>query len=357
MCCSAWPAAFSRTITGTWEVLVDGKVNHVLWYQNRVGGGNGGNSPVFNVIVNVAMKQPDWREACAGPMQVNNISVRTVVKEVERRTGKPFPHPVPAELIEGSGNCLIIPLVGKWESIRLLNTLKTEHVLDDISLALMPPVLRSAPQAAASGASYGGMGGLIFLQFDIYDIVLAERAEDIPSVLPQIQESKRPLVNKEVFDFFSKWYGCPVALCCFNSQDSGTAKPLGFAFEPLYPDKLMVYTLDGHDGKAPETASLVQVDHDIFVGSYLMKAESCAQVDYRDSLPDDLRPYILDKALGVSVNNRMENGDVVFSTDEVRAGIFRGFRAVPPLAPGTAVRIGHMVTREAEYATGAWKNR
>lgn len=28
MCCSAWPASFSRTITGTWEVLVDGKVNH-----------------------------------------------------------------------------------------------------------------------------------------------------------------------------------------------------------------------------------------------------------------------------------------------------------------------------------------
>ena len=37
MCVSAWPAIFSKTITGTWEVLVDGKLQHVIWYQNRIG--------------------------------------------------------------------------------------------------------------------------------------------------------------------------------------------------------------------------------------------------------------------------------------------------------------------------------
>lgn len=42
MCCSAWSTAFSKTITGTWEVRVDGTLQHVLWYQNRVGEGNPG---------------------------------------------------------------------------------------------------------------------------------------------------------------------------------------------------------------------------------------------------------------------------------------------------------------------------
>jgi len=351
MCCSAWPAVFSRTITGTWEVLVDGRVNHVLWYQNQVGGGSGAGTPVFDAIVNVAIKTPGWIGATAGPRQVNNISVRSVVKEVERRTGKLFPHPVEPELITGEGNCLIIPLMGTWESIRLMNTSKTENLLKDISKALVPPPARKLPQAATAGpGSYGSAGGIIFMQFDIYDIVMAERAEDIAKVLPQIQEEKRPKVNPEVFDFFSKWYGCPVALCCFNTLDTGTAKPLGFAFEPLYPDKLIVYTLDAHDGKAPEPASFVQVDHDIFVGSYLMQADKYANVVYRDPISADLSPYILQDVLGVSINQKMENGDITFWAEDVRNGVFSGFRTVPPLSPANAVRVGHRVTREADYA-------
>jgi hypothetical protein len=38
MCCSAWAAVFSKTITGTCEVVLDGIINQVIWYQSRVGG-------------------------------------------------------------------------------------------------------------------------------------------------------------------------------------------------------------------------------------------------------------------------------------------------------------------------------
>ncbi len=120
------------------------------------------------------------------------------------------------------------------------------------------------------------------MKFDIYDIVIAERPGDIPAALSQIRPEKRPKVNDAVFGMLDRWYGCPVAVCCFNDAQSGEAKPLGFAFEPLYPDKLVVYTLDAHDGNPPDPNKLVSVDHDIFVGSYLMKANSHAKIEFTD---------------------------------------------------------------------------
>lgn len=80
-----------------------------------------------------------------------------------------------------------------------------------------------------------------------------------------------------------------------------------------------------------------------------MKANECARAVYRDSISDDLKPYILHDFLGVSVRRQMENGDFTFSIEDVRAGIFSGFRSVPPLAPANSVRVGHKITREEEY--------
>jgi len=353
MCCSAWPASFSKTITGTWEVLVEGRVNHVLWYQNHVGHEHPRRAETLAWCIDKVLKGADWFRYCQGPMREAKISVNTLVKAVENKTNKPFPHEVPAEILPGDGNCLIVPLLGTWESIHLLNTAKAEHILDDIAKALVPPPSRGIemdmvweiPLQARSGS-----GRMVFLQFDIYDIVLAEHARDISSVLPQIQESKRPKVNSEVFETFDSWYNCPVALCCFNSNDSGTAKPLAFAFEPLYPDKLVVYTLDGHDGAAPDPTANVQLDHDIFVGSYLMKSSNCAQVEYQDFIYPDLKKYMLEDILGTQFSGRMQNGDFVFSTEAVRAGHFEGMRSLPPFGPHHLPRVAETLTRIDEYA-------
>ena len=302
MCCSAWSATFSRTITGTWEVLVEGRLTHVLWYQNRVGYGQDTNGP-------------------------------------------------PLTSKQSKGNCLIIPLLGTWESIRLLNTFDTPNLLEDISESLAYPVEDLSPMLGAPQASaFGSGGGMIFLQFDIYDIVLAERACDIPSVLSQINPEKRPEVNDAVFDMLNRWYDCPVAVCCFNDSQNGEAKPLGFAFEPLYPDKLVVYTLDAHDGKPPDPNRAVEVDHDIFVGSYLMQAERRARVKYSDSIPQHLSPYVLPEVLGMPIRSMlMENGDFVFSKEDVRKGIFQGVRSLPPKAPSGVPRRGHKAERDYAY--------
>ena len=319
MCCSAWPVTFSRTITGTWEVLVEDRLMHVLLYQNRIG------KPAFAADYT----KPAWAEP---------------------------PPPKPDEIVlpEGQGNCLIIPLIGHWSSIRLLNTFDTPNLLEDISKAIFLPIItRSAGPVASAGGWGGSGGGLVFLQFDIYDIVIAENARDIPAAIKEINPLKRPKVNTQVFSVLDDWYGCPVAVCCFNNVQSGDAKPLAFAFEPLYPDTLVVYTLDGHDGKPPAPNEIVKVDHDIFVGSYLMKADSFADVKYTDEIPDHLRPYILNKLLGTKVQTQMENGDFVFQTEHVRKGLFQGLRALPPFAPSGIKREGHQIVREADYIYAA----
>ncbi|MCC7530503.1 MAG: hypothetical protein IT342_18405 [Candidatus Melainabacteria bacterium] len=339
--------------------MVDDRLMHVLWYQNRVGSGaqGGFKRQIFEILVHARMSDPRSSLAqYAGVMEANGITLQEIENKVARIEGRAPTVLEPAAQKDepsGKGNCLIIPLLGKWESIRLLNTYDTPNLLEDISKSLVMPIPDNAPRSLSIAAGFGGTGGgIVFLQFDIYDIVLAERAADIPAVLAQINPQKRPEVNDAVFGMLDRWYMCPVAVCCFNGSQSGEAKPLGFGFEPLYPDKLVVYTLDGHDGKPPDPTKLVKVDHDIFVGSYLMKAASHARVSYSDNIPAHLNPYVLRDILGVQIKDkRMENGDFVFSTEQVRKGFFQGLRSLPPMAPAGLPRLGHMAVREYAYVS------
>jgi len=292
MCCSAWPVSFTSTITGTWEVMVEDRLMHVLWYQNHVGSNNG----------------------------------------------------------PSGGNCLIIPIMGSWSSIRLLNTTSAPTILKDISHALRP-----APEESlvltGSLDRFGGIGSMVFLKFDIFDIVLAENAHDIARVLPEIDEKKRPKLNDGVFGVLDRWYKSPVALCCFNNEEAMEAKPIAFAFEPFIPEQLMVYTLDAHDGNPPDPTRVVTLDHTIFVGSYITDSEHGAEIRYSETPAPDLAPYILPKVMGEKLHNtKMDNGDFIFDVNEVRDGIFRGQRKLPPFAPKDLPRANFEITRQTPYA-------
>lgn len=360
MCVSFWPTNFSTTITGTWEVLVDGVIRHVLWYQNNVGKGTAGpggiTNQVFEVVVRQAIAGENWKVICQGPMQVHGIESFTVEEEIANRKAGGSPRSLSAilesyriiELKEEDGNCLIIPLLGSWNSIRLLNTTEVPKILDDISNALEFPAVRDG---SLSATAFGGGGsGIVFIQFGIYDIVIAENAASLPAALAQINPLKRPKVNDEVFGTLEQWYKCPVAVCCFNNAETGTAKPLAFAFEPLYPDKIVVYTLDAHDGKPPNPSALVNVDHTIFVGSYLTPESMCATVDYSNPIPEHLQPFILRHVMGTYIKeDKLENGDIIFNTEDVRRGRLEGLRSLPPFGPHGAARLGHRVTRDAGY--------
>lgn len=361
MCVSFWPTTFTKTITGTWEVLVEGRLNHVLWYQNNVGDGvlapsSGLANVFFELAVGQAMAGVDWRQFYAAQMRANSIEPATVQEEcTHRQAGHPKRSLTDIlsqskELIAGNGNCLIIPLQGLWQSIRLLNTTDVPNLLRDVSEALIEPEPASK-EATWSLEKFGySGGGLVFLQFSIYDIVIAENAASLPSALAQIDPNKRPRVNDAVFSTLEKWYQCPVAVCCFNNAESGMGKPLAFAFEPIFPENIVVYTLDAHDGQPPNPSALVNLDHSVFVGSYLTDPSMCAEVEYADDIPDHLRPYILKHVMGVQVfDKKYENGDIVFSASDVRDGHFEGLRSLPPYAPNGVPRLGHRIQRFAKY--------
>jgi hypothetical protein len=170
-------------------------------------------------------------------------------------------------------------------------------------------------------------------------------------VLPQINPEKRPLVNPQVFAVFEQWYRCPVAVCCFKKTEAAEAKPLAFAFEPTDPDRLVVYTLDGHDGEPPDPNARVKLDHTVFVGSYLTPKQYAATIEFADSIPHHLQPYLLDRAMGMPIFHYLINGDIVFDTAEVRQGCFSGVRSLPPFAP-QRTRSEERISRLDNYVSG-----
>lgn len=358
MCCSAWPAAFSKTITGTWEVLIDDVVNHVIWYQNRIGATeNVRHEPAektFQLLVQDLIKGGEPDAFQINQMRNQNIDPRYVNEEVEWRKRGGQPRRLSVVMPDAArGNCLIVPLMGSWESIRLLNTFDTPDLLSDIDNALEMPLDRSAVSLDAGWGALaaGGAGRIAFLQFDVYDIVIAENASRIGEVIGEINPEKRPEVNPTVFNVLESWYQCPVAVCCFNPTKQAEAKPIGFAFEPSDPDYLVVYTLDGHDGQPPRANMEVFVDHTLFVGSFLTPPEYTALVNYRDPIPPHLAPYVLNRVMGVPVQQYMINGDVVFDVAAVRKGYFDGVRSLPRHAP-TQYTQQQRVFRTANYSNG-----
>lgn len=359
MCCSAWPAIFSKTITGTWEVLVDGVVNHVIWYQNRVGAAqlqvSAQASAVFEVCTSSLMSNPQQTADQVFLLQTNDIAPNLAIVEANRRRQGATPRTLSAIMQPqgpSAGNCLIIPLQGSWESIHLLNTADTPSLLSDIERDLGRPMVAGSMEITGSwGAPAASSKRMVFLKFDIYDIVIAECASDIGKVIEQVDPAKRPQVNSEVFDAFEKWYQSPVAVCCFNSNEQGEAKPIAFAFQPSNPEKLSVYTLDAHDGKAPDPKAAVQLDHSVFVGSFLTPKEYTSRVNYSDVIPDHLAPYLLHNVMGTQLQDYMANGDIVFDVAKVRQGYFQGKRELPPFAPSIPNSAPRIIRLEA-YQNG-----
>lgn len=341
MCVSAWPAEFTNTITGTWEVLVDGLPRHVICYQNRVGSSKKLPSlgqMELDLMVMHALKNPNWEEVCASPMKAYGITKEEILTEADWREKGGARRDLnmlrlamqSSDNNTAHGNCLLIPILGSWESIRLLNTAETKNILTDIHEAVKLPVLEEEflSLSVSTAGTYGG-SKLAFIKFDIYDIVLAEDANSIPEAVKQIQADKRPQINDAVFTKLKECYDAPLAVCCFRQTDIAEACPIAFSFQPRDPAHLVVYTLDGHDGNPPDAESSVLLDHTIFVGSYLTPPEHAAKVSYSDKIPPHLRPYVLDFVMGMPLSGWMKNGDFVFELSKVQDGIFEAKRKMP----------------------------
>lgn len=288
-CCSLQPAHFSSTKGFTGEALKDGKLVHLLGYQNTV---------------------------------VNTLS-----------SSKPV------------GNAMFLPIPAKPGTMTEKNVLDTTSYpscLEDMERAIQP--------VSRGGLSKGPISqgaiptSAIVFEHDIYTVVLAANAEDIPAALKQVPEEKRPALNPAIFKAYSKWYpGWTFALCCFNTKQEASAKPLLWWYEPMHPDKLFFPALDAHDGNPPKLGASVEVDHALFASSYTMNdTPTTRRVWYSDDrhvarlagtpepAASPLRKLLPNFVIGQKFHQQMANGDFVFKTDDVRHGVFNPARELPP---------------------------
>lgn len=282
MCVTLGPAKLSNTILYAAEVEAPQGLVHVLGYQNNV----------QNLASEVHW---DWPE----------------------RAPK-------------GGNAMILPFPAA-EAMTKHNVLETKnckHILTDIAEVLRPGTRGAIP--GTLGITRNAKGGRIeIFNHDIYTIVLAENADDIPNVLPQIPAEKRPAFNNQIFEAYAKWYPkWQIALCCFNNKEAATAAPLLWWYKPLHPEYLFAPALDCHTGKAPDLRKSVLVDHVVAVGSYLLREG--AHVHYQDTLNSTVYPYLRPYVIGAEYHYAMPNGDFVCRLSDIRRELFNPKRLLPP---------------------------
>lgn len=305
-CCSLQPAHFSSTKGFTGEALKDGKVVHLLGYQNTV---------------------------------ANRVSGATA-------TGNAMFLPIPAK-------------PGTMTQQNVLDTTSCPRFMEDMENAIRDRL------KGGRGLSRGGSLGVVPASFvvfehDIYTVVLANNAEVIPEALKQVPAEKRPALNPAIFKAYAKWYpGWTFALCCFNTSQESQAKPLLWWYEPMYSERLFFPALDAHNGNPPNLGARVDVDHALIASSYKLNPSVASgtkpkvlksgypiyavahQVQYRDtSMSASLRKLLPDFAIGKQYSQQMPNGDFWFEADDVRRGIFDVKRELPPGAARTVSLTG-----------------
>jgi hypothetical protein len=290
MCVSLAPANFSKTKGLAAETKRGRKIVHLLGYQNTVG------NPVH--------------------------------RHGGRRSGG-YSRPA------GVGNAMFLPIPAKPGTMTEENVLDTSacpNILKDMERAILPPPSRGGGRRGGS-LGKGLPDSVRVFDHDIYTVVLASRAEDIPAALALVPEHKRPALNQSIFDAYARWYpGWTFALCCFNTEQEADAKPLLWWYEPLNKDLLFFPALDAHDGNAPDLRANVRVDHAIMVSSHRMVEGAGREVYYSDSVPAKLSALLPKQVIGRQHDQTMPQGDFVISVKSVREGTLDLRRALPKKA-------------------------
>jgi hypothetical protein len=288
MCVSLAPAHFSKTKGLAAETKRGRKIVHLLGYQNTV----------------------------------SNLSAR--------RSGG-FRR-VAAPVSTGQGNAMFLPIPAKAGTMTEANVIDTSscpNILKDMERAILPPVTRGGGRRGGT-LGKGLPDSVRVFDHDIYTVVLASRAEDIPAALKLVPEHKRPALNKSIFEAYARWYpGWTFALCCFNTDQEADAKPLLWWYEPLNKDVLFFPALDAHDGNAPDLQANVLVDHAIIVSSHRMTEGAGTEVHYTDTLSEQLRALLPKHVLGRQHNQNMRQGDFVIPVKALRSGSLDLRRELP----------------------------
>lgn len=304
MCCSVTPGVeveFSRTVLYGAEVKIQEEIVHVLGYQNQVG-----KKLVPKSQVDAADNQ--------------SFSIVDKAKQVFFSFFNKYS--------VMTGNAMLLPFPAQPKTMTQANVLDTKNckkVLQDISKAVTLP--KEGVAVAGYARSFTPQKIQIFEAAGIYTVVLAQDARDIPSALELVPPEKRPTLNQELFEAYSKWYpDWTFALCCFNNRQVKLADPLVWWYQPMNPNQLFLPTLDSHDGTVPNLSNRVQLDHIVAVGSYRARKnpnvkpfKPLTTVNYRNQIPLEIKPYFLDQVMGREFDNSIPylNADFVFQLEDV----------------------------------------
>jgi hypothetical protein len=234
-----------------------------------------------------------------------------------------------AMLIHVPSNALMTPR-------NLFDTRSCTYILDDMVKALEPPVARSLG-AGTRGGIFAPKGLVQVFDHDIYTVVMAQFAEDIPGVLGLVREDRRPDLNVPIANFYGR--ACPgytFMLFCFNNRDARRAAPVVMWYNPLplRDGRFGLPGIDCHTGGVPDMTDKVGVDHWLIVGSDRMQGGEW--VNYRDEIPQDIRPYLPERVMGLHLEMKMRNGDFGWRQDDLYRGQIVGDTITRILPPGLA---------------------
>jgi hypothetical protein len=233
------------------------------------------------------------------------------------------------------GNAMLIPVPvamaasGKLEdrNINLIPMGPNSDFIQDYVNALEPEDWDSQSKGLLSFSTRGGGEVKVFKGFDdgLYDVVMAESASLIESVIDKVDAQKRPVINSELYAQLDKLYPNWVwLLFCFSEADSGKAGGALITYTSQYPDLIILPGLDGHSGEV-ETGD-VDVDHTIILGSDAFTAAGVS----RNHWVRANAPWLPESIIGSIIKDPMPQGDFLFLAAEVEAGIFNCLRDLPP---------------------------
>jgi len=218
--------------------------------------------------------------------------------------------------ISNRPNAMVLPFpaAAKMGQENVIDTRKFKNFLEEIGEATRMRAKSFGRRGMTLGAASFDSDSLAEV-FDSgsYTIVLATNVWQIPEALSRVAAEKRPNVTSDFLIGYNELYPeQPIAVCCWNGAIE--AEPLMWWYEPRDTKSLFVPTMDAHSGKAPKVGEKVDTDHIISVGSTTGNMGSKVTYSQARSMPAEVKELLPTNVHGKRLPDRLENGDCLIKT-------------------------------------------
>jgi hypothetical protein len=213
--------------------------------------------------------------------------------------------------ISNKPNAMVLPFPTnvKMGQENVIDTRKFKNFLQDIGEASRRHT-KSAGMRRMMLGSRGNDHDSFAEVFDSgsYTIVLATNVWQIPEALSRVAVEKRPNVTSDFLIGYNELYPeQPIAVCCWNGAIE--AEPLMWWYEPRNSESLFIPTMDAHSGKAPKVGERVDTDHIISVGSTTGNMGHKVTYSQGRFIPSEVRELLPSLVYGNKLPGRLENDD------------------------------------------------